>query len=207
MALTLVGGYDPRVDENVQHYKELVDLAKSLKLTVTEFPDMSGDVRTLRSGTDQQLAEMLEESWCLLYTPENEHFGIVPLEAMLKGRPVIACPSGGPLETVLHGTTGFHCQPNSSEWADAMGQVAAGRERAEALGTRGRERVLTNFSNRQFGDELHAILVDLMSKKRGDTGFYAVFWILLVCGLVILEQFGFGFGFYAYKRRKNWNMF
>jgi len=36
----------------------------------------------------------------LIYTPTNEHFGIVPLEAMYMEKPVIACNSGGPTETI-----------------------------------------------------------------------------------------------------------
>jgi glycosyltransferase involved in cell wall biosynthesis len=32
----------------------------------------------------------------VLYTPEREHFGIVPIEAMYNEAPVIACNSGGP---------------------------------------------------------------------------------------------------------------
>lgn len=32
----------------------------------------------------------------VLYTPEREHFGIVPVEAMYNQVPVIACNSGGP---------------------------------------------------------------------------------------------------------------
>jgi alpha-1,3/alpha-1,6-mannosyltransferase len=43
----------------------------------------------------------------LLYTPANEHFGIVPIEAMHLGCVVIACNSGGPLESIEDGETGF----------------------------------------------------------------------------------------------------
>lgn len=32
---------------------------------------------------------------------QNEHFGIVPLEGMAAGRAVIACNSGGPLESIV----------------------------------------------------------------------------------------------------------
>lgn len=31
------------------------------------------------------------EAFCVLYTPQNEHFGIVPLEAAFASLPVIAC--------------------------------------------------------------------------------------------------------------------
>ena len=48
----------------------------------------------------------------IIYTPEHEHFGIVPLEAMCYQKPVIACNSGGPRETVIHGLTGFLCESN-----------------------------------------------------------------------------------------------
>eukprot|EP00656_Telonema_subtile_P040972 TRINITY_DN46070_c0_g1_i1.p1 TRINITY_DN46070_c0_g1~~TRINITY_DN46070_c0_g1_i1.p1 ORF type:complete len:131 (+),score=12.37 TRINITY_DN46070_c0_g1_i1:263-655(+) len=35
-----------------------------------------------------------------MYTPSGEHFGIVPVEAMAFGAPVIAIANGGPLESV-----------------------------------------------------------------------------------------------------------
>ena len=37
----------------------------------------------------------------LLYPPQNEHFGIIPLEAVLSKKLVIAHKSGGPLETLI----------------------------------------------------------------------------------------------------------
>lgn len=46
-------------------------------------------------------------SIALLYTPANEHFGIVPIESMYLECPVIAISSGGPKETVSDGITGY----------------------------------------------------------------------------------------------------
>ena len=44
----------------------------------------------------------------LIYTPHEEHFGIVPLEAMASGKSiVIAMNSGGPKETIINRKTGF----------------------------------------------------------------------------------------------------
>eukprot|EP00955_Chlamydomonas_euryale_P011176 120591-Chlamydomonas_euryale.AAC.1 len=65
--------------------------------------------------TRRQRALLLAACSVVLYTPQNEHFGIVPLEAMAAGRPVVACASGGPLESVLHGETGMLCQPDAGE--------------------------------------------------------------------------------------------
>jgi glycosyltransferase involved in cell wall biosynthesis len=42
----------------------------------------------------------------VIYTPPNEHFGIVPIEALEQRRPVIVINSGGPAETVIEGETG-----------------------------------------------------------------------------------------------------
>ena len=53
----------------------------------------------------------------------QEHFGIVPLEAMAHSRPVIACNSGGPRESVQHGLTGFLCAPTPRAFAEAMQRV------------------------------------------------------------------------------------
>ncbi len=63
----------------------------------------------------RQRALLLAACTAVLYTPQNEHFGIVPLEAMAAGRPVVACNSGGPLESVLHLTTGMLCAPEPGE--------------------------------------------------------------------------------------------
>ena len=56
----------------------------------------------------------------LLYTPENEHFGIVPVEAMYMGCIVMACNSGGPLESVKDGETGFLLPPDETKWGNKI---------------------------------------------------------------------------------------
>lgn len=56
----------------------------------------------------------------LLYTPHNEHFGIVPIEAMYLECPVIAVNAGGPKETVVDDRTGFLCEQTSAAFAEAM---------------------------------------------------------------------------------------
>ena len=54
----------------------------------------------------------------LLYTPAGEHFGIVPLEAMYCGTPVLAVNSGGPLETIEHGVTGWLVDGQPNAWSE-----------------------------------------------------------------------------------------
>ncbi len=72
------------------------------------------------SFSAQQKGLLLAAAAGVLYTPTDEHFGIVPLEAMAHGRAVIACNSGGPRESMAHGRTGFLCEPTPASFASAM---------------------------------------------------------------------------------------
>lgn len=55
--------------------------------------------------SDDDLRVLYQNCRALLF-PGEEDFGIVPLEAMASGRPVIAYKSGGALDTVVAGKTG-----------------------------------------------------------------------------------------------------
>ncbi len=56
---------------------------------------------------DDKLAELYRGAKALIFPAEDEDFGIVPVEAMGHGVPVIAHRSGGPKETILEGRTGL----------------------------------------------------------------------------------------------------
>lgn len=90
--LAMIGGYDPKNVENIEYFDELNELCKNLNLTEK--------VVFLKSPSDEMKIKLLRRCQVLLYTPSNEHFGIVPLEAMYSRKPVIAVNSGGPTETV-----------------------------------------------------------------------------------------------------------
>ncbi|KAK3259214.1 hypothetical protein CYMTET_31773 [Cymbomonas tetramitiformis] len=95
--LVVAGGYDQRLRENVEYLEELKATAAQLKI--------SSCVTFVPSFSLRQRNALLARCVAVLYTPQDEHFGIVPLEAMAAGRGVIACDSGGPVETVRDGCT------------------------------------------------------------------------------------------------------
>ncbi|MFH1527638.1 MAG: glycosyltransferase, partial [Bacteroidota bacterium] len=64
--------------------------------------------------SDQQLADLYANSKALVF-PQEEDLGIVPLEAMASGKPVIAYGAGGALETVIDGQTGLFFNGQSEE--------------------------------------------------------------------------------------------
>ncbi len=82
-------------------------LGFNLKLAGTggmfdKLQDIAGDtVELLGSVTDEELDDLYRGAKALLYPVEDEDFGIVPVEAMMHGVPVIAHYSGGPKETVI----------------------------------------------------------------------------------------------------------
>ncbi|XP_030640154.1 alpha-1,3/1,6-mannosyltransferase ALG2 [Chanos chanos] len=151
--LVMAGGYDERVLENVQHYEELRSLATSLGL--------EDRVTFLRSFSDKQKVALLHGSTCVLYTPSNEHFGIVPVEAMYTRCPVIAVNSGGPLESVSHEETGFLCEPTPGSFSEAMKHFVSDPQLRQRMGEAGRERVLKYFSLEAFTEQLYNHILSL----------------------------------------------
>lgn len=63
-------------------------------------------VEFLGSVSDKKLHELYEGAKALLYPVEDEDFGIVPVEALGHGVPIIAHNSGGPRETIADKVTG-----------------------------------------------------------------------------------------------------
>ncbi|KAG9339405.1 hypothetical protein JZ751_023799 [Albula glossodonta] len=151
--LVMAGGYDERVAENVEHHTELRALASSLGL--------EDSVTFLRSFSDQQKISLLHHSTCVLYTPSNEHFGIVPVEAMYTRCPVIAVNSGGPLESIADKETGFLCEPEAESFAESMEKFIRDPRLQVEMGEAGRQRVLERFSLDAFADQLHKYILRL----------------------------------------------
>lgn len=151
--LVVAGGYDERVAENVQHHAELKEQASSLGL--------ADRVTFLRSPSDDLKVALLQGSAGVLYTPSREHFGIVPVEAMYCRCPVVAVSSGGPLESVGDGETGFLCEPTAEAFSQAMERLVREPRLRRDMGQAGRQRVLDKFSLQAFSDQLHGYILRL----------------------------------------------
>ncbi len=65
--------------------------------------------------TDTEKVALMEGAKAFLFASEDEDFGIIPVEAMGSGTPVIAYKSGGVKETVLDGKTGIFFETLSDE--------------------------------------------------------------------------------------------
>lgn len=86
------------------------------------------------SPSDAIMADLLRRASFCLFTPLNEDWGIVPLEAMAQGKPVIATDSGGPRESIVHGHTGYLLAPEIAAWSAAIAAAVADPALVRRLG-------------------------------------------------------------------------
>ena len=159
--LVIAGGYDRALREPALALGELKSLARELGVL--------DRVSFLKSPPESVIRDLLSRCCCVIYTPEEEHFGLVPLEAMAAGRPVIAVHSGGPLETIRDGETGLLCSGTPDAFADAIAQMLLHPEDTERMGRAGRDWVAAHFSRHSFAERLTEIVEELATSDDGRT--------------------------------------
>jgi glycosyltransferase involved in cell wall biosynthesis len=79
--------------------------------------------------TDERLTHLYLSATALVFTPRNEDWGIVPLEAMAAGAPVISVDNGGPRESIVDQVTGWLLPPDPVRFAEQIARVSAATER------------------------------------------------------------------------------
>ncbi|KAJ0932400.1 putative hexosyltransferase [Helianthus annuus] len=158
VTLTIAGGFDQRLRENVDYLEQLKVLA--------EIKGVSKQVKFITSCPTAERNALLSECLCVIYTPKDEHFGIVPLEAMAAHKPVIACNSGGPVESVKDGETGFLCDPSPQSFSLAMAKFLKDPSLAENMGSKARAHVATSFSTKTFGNQLNQYIMDVVEQHK-----------------------------------------
>lgn len=161
----------------MSYHNELVALSESLGLrsattknivTALSVPD-DIEVLFLLSVPASLKSMLLNAARLLVYTPSQEHFGIVPLEAMLAGVPVLAADSGGPLETVVDGKTGWlRSVDDVKQWTQVMGMVLheMSEEQLKEMGEAGRSRVKAEFSERKMAERLDEVIEEMVNAPR-----------------------------------------
>ena len=199
-----LGGYDPRLEDNISTLESLISLAKTNSLsyniiapstsrvTIPSFeytPNPTNpDVLFLLNFSTPQRSALLNtpSTLALLYTPTNEHFGVVPVEGMICGVPVLATNTGGPTESVLdHPSserTGWLRPPEPQLWADALREIVSlSDDEKRMLSLRARLRAREMFTMGAMAKSLETALHDAVGsfKRPNLTLFYIVIFLIL----------------------------
>jgi glycosyltransferase involved in cell wall biosynthesis len=91
-----------------------------------------------------------------------ESFPTTVLEAMAAGKPVVASATGGTVEQVEDGVTGFLVQPGSiNELADSLTTLIENRQQRTLMGLAGRKRMLKLFTIEEYIRGIEAVYQQL----------------------------------------------
>ena len=139
---------------------DLKDLAR--RSTVKDQPPTG---QFLGEVNDPELIGLYQNCRAVIFPAEQEDFGIVPVEAMAAGRPVIALAQGGVLESVVDGKTGVYFSPATS------GSLTLAINKFLQLEERGTfdpkfiQRHAQKFSKDRFKREIEAFVKKHTSRK------------------------------------------
>lgn len=137
--LVIVGGPDQSQLGSDPEARRLLSLAT--ELGVADRVKLYGSV----SRTD--MPAILRSADVVACTPWYEPFGIVPLEAMACGVPVVASAVGGMLDTVVHDVTGHLVKPQRpDEVAKAVNSLLRDDFLRQSMGAAGRDRARARYS-------------------------------------------------------------
>ena len=96
-----------------------------------------------------------------------ESFGIIFVEAMRYGRPVIGCDAGGMPELVVNGETGFLCEPGDAEsFTQCLDQLLADPAMRERMGRAGLERMHRMFTTDVMCEQCEKIYREMCAARK-----------------------------------------
>lgn len=112
--------------------------------------------------SDQELNNLYQQAQALIYPAEDEDFGIIPVEAMSYGVPVIAHYSGGPIETIIEGKTGlFFRQLKTASLIQALQNFTKQKFNRQLI-----KKHASQFNTESFNQKILNFINNLMIEKK-----------------------------------------
>ncbi|MEV6963155.1 glycosyltransferase [Streptomyces sp. NPDC051207] len=161
--LVLVGGPPPdRLDDDPE-VRRLRGIARDA--------GVADRVRFTGGVTGEDVPRLLRSADVVLCPADYEPFGIVPLEAMACGRPVVASAVGGQLDTVADPGTGRLVPPRDPQaLARAVAGLLADPAARAACGAAGRRRVLSRYGWSRVAAATESAYCDVLDAEPAATG-------------------------------------
>jgi glycosyltransferase involved in cell wall biosynthesis len=115
---------------------------------------------------DKLINSFYAQSTLTYYTAIDESYGLIPLESMKNGTPVIAF-EGGPSETIVDGKTGYIIKTNNfDDFAQKTLMLMEEEKLYEQFSKSGKKHVLQNFNLEKGISSLETILRDIIEEKQ-----------------------------------------
>jgi glycosyltransferase involved in cell wall biosynthesis len=157
--LTIAGGPDKEVLSADPEAARLAELAESLGVS---------DRVTFLGGVDRvDVPAVMNDADVVVAVPWYEPFGIVPIEAMACGRPVVGSAVGGLLDTVLPGRTGELVPPRRPDLlAPVLRDLLADPDRRRAYGEAGRARAVSTYQWSRVAAATEDVYASVVARQR-----------------------------------------
>lgn len=140
--LLLVGGNLYNLDNDFEN--KIVQMIKEKGL----------DNNVITTGNQIDVAPYYDAMDIYVHAARGEPFGIVMVEAMLHGKPLIVAKSPGSVEIVENGVTGVIVDDGSNETIASQIEQMITNGNIQLLGENGRNRAIRLFSNKQMGSRI-----------------------------------------------------
>jgi glycosyltransferase involved in cell wall biosynthesis len=137
--------------------------------TVADQLGVGHRVQLLGPVARTDMPALLRSATVVASTPSYEPFGLVPLEAMACGVPVLASAVGGHLDTVIDGVTGRLVPPERPDLTgSALKEVLADPVQLDAFGVAGADRARSRYSWERVAADIVRVYDHVLGVRRAE---------------------------------------
>lgn len=165
-----------RVTDVVRVFKRVLDHVDARLIMVGEGPERMAAVGVAKQlgisdrikyvGNYENIESIIPCADLVIQPSEHESFGLVPLEAMACQVPVIATASGGIVEVIEHGVSGYLCEVGDIEhMAQCAIEILSDEAKAKEMGRRGQIRALSDFRRDDMVDQYEALYEEVLAMR------------------------------------------
>ncbi|ABR73486.1 RfaG protein [Actinobacillus succinogenes] len=125
--------------------------------------DLDNNVTLLGALSRKEVCQLMRESLCFVLSSYIETFGVVVIEALSQGTPVVSTLCGGP-ESILTEGDGLFVKPgDEKEMAKGILEFLANQDKFDNAQIR--QRCIDTYSKKPFVHKLTAVYQDILDKK------------------------------------------